>query len=359
MKHILNNLTEQEKNAIREQHTGGMKVSTDNFNKLLESKLGDVKPILSEQTKPKMPPPAVNQQPANTQTIQLIQIKVGDTLIDLNSMEKTSQGANFYGSVRGNNKEYFQVLFNCGDNKVAMKKVNVPTSTSPQQSMISPAALTLLNKAAGCDAYVKNQGTSSDNLTLAEQPLPYKPSALATSMSKPIVGMLPQIKACVAQGGYPKLTEFLKKQENKQLDNIVIDMLMTFSVKKDPQASSEIGKLIECLKKTTGASTVQNKGVNEQAQTYTTTGVNSGGEQYDIKSPFKVGQTIKGKRSIDGQTYTITVTQVGQGFIAGKIIGPGTYNNKPLDGKFPWELNTNTPGVLHGNNEMGTFTIVK
>jgi hypothetical protein len=49
MKHILNNLTEQEKNAIREQHTGGMKVSTDKFNQLLESKLGDVKPILSEQ----------------------------------------------------------------------------------------------------------------------------------------------------------------------------------------------------------------------------------------------------------------------------------------------------------------------
>jgi hypothetical protein len=50
MKHILNNLTEQEKNAIREQHTGGMKVSTDKFNQLLESKLGDVKPILSEQS---------------------------------------------------------------------------------------------------------------------------------------------------------------------------------------------------------------------------------------------------------------------------------------------------------------------
>jgi hypothetical protein len=50
MKHILNNLTEQEKNAIREQHTGGMKVATDKFSQLLESKLGDVKPILSEQS---------------------------------------------------------------------------------------------------------------------------------------------------------------------------------------------------------------------------------------------------------------------------------------------------------------------
>jgi hypothetical protein len=49
MKHILNNLSEQEKNAIREQHTGGMKVMTENFNKLLGSKLGDSKPLVSEQ----------------------------------------------------------------------------------------------------------------------------------------------------------------------------------------------------------------------------------------------------------------------------------------------------------------------
>jgi hypothetical protein len=49
MKHILNNLTEQEKNAIREQHTGGMKIATDKFSQLLESKLGDSKPLVSEQ----------------------------------------------------------------------------------------------------------------------------------------------------------------------------------------------------------------------------------------------------------------------------------------------------------------------
>jgi hypothetical protein len=41
MKHILNNLTDEEKNPIRGQHTGGMKVSTDNFSKLMKSKLGD------------------------------------------------------------------------------------------------------------------------------------------------------------------------------------------------------------------------------------------------------------------------------------------------------------------------------
>ena len=51
MKHILNNLTEEEKNSIREQHTGGMKVMTENFSKLLNSKLGDSKPLVNEQVK--------------------------------------------------------------------------------------------------------------------------------------------------------------------------------------------------------------------------------------------------------------------------------------------------------------------
>ena len=50
MKHILNNLSEEEKNAIREQHTGGMKVVSENFNKLLNSKLGDAKPITEQVT---------------------------------------------------------------------------------------------------------------------------------------------------------------------------------------------------------------------------------------------------------------------------------------------------------------------
>jgi len=52
MKHLLNNMSEEEKNSIREQHTGGMKVMTENFSKLLNSKLGDSKP-LTEQTSPK------------------------------------------------------------------------------------------------------------------------------------------------------------------------------------------------------------------------------------------------------------------------------------------------------------------
>lgn len=48
MKHLLNNMTDAEKNAIREQHTGGMKVMTENFKKLINSKLGDSKPLTEQ-----------------------------------------------------------------------------------------------------------------------------------------------------------------------------------------------------------------------------------------------------------------------------------------------------------------------
>jgi hypothetical protein len=44
-------MSEQEKNSIREQHSGGMKVMTENFSKLINSKLGDSKPLVNEQVK--------------------------------------------------------------------------------------------------------------------------------------------------------------------------------------------------------------------------------------------------------------------------------------------------------------------
>jgi hypothetical protein len=52
MKHLLNDLSEEEKNNIREQHAGGMKVSNTRFNTLLETKSGDVKPFILEREAP-------------------------------------------------------------------------------------------------------------------------------------------------------------------------------------------------------------------------------------------------------------------------------------------------------------------
>ena len=49
MKHLMNDLSIEEKNRIREQHEGGMKVDSSKFKKLMESKLGNSKPLVSEQ----------------------------------------------------------------------------------------------------------------------------------------------------------------------------------------------------------------------------------------------------------------------------------------------------------------------
>jgi hypothetical protein len=42
-------MSEEEKNSIREQHTGGKNLMIENFNKLISSKSGDVKPLVNEQ----------------------------------------------------------------------------------------------------------------------------------------------------------------------------------------------------------------------------------------------------------------------------------------------------------------------
>ena len=49
MKHLLNNLSEEEKNSIREQHEGGMKLETSRFKTLLENKSGNVKPLVEQE----------------------------------------------------------------------------------------------------------------------------------------------------------------------------------------------------------------------------------------------------------------------------------------------------------------------
>lgn len=49
MKHLLNDMSQEEKNSILEQHSGGKKILIENFNKLVGKKLGEVKPYLTEE----------------------------------------------------------------------------------------------------------------------------------------------------------------------------------------------------------------------------------------------------------------------------------------------------------------------
>jgi hypothetical protein len=208
MKHILNNLTEQEKNSIREQHQGGMKVMTENFSKLINSKLGDSKPFIAEQRR----------------------------------LSENMEGGIGVNEVM--NLAYHFMSEHCPE--------------GPKDKM----------KYAEC-----------------------------------------------------------------------IDGLQDI-----------FGMVIRNLKgNIAGSSGVQLESkhnfVSEQSQS----------------GKFKVGQMLKAKRDKDGQMYTLEVAEVvpdGQ-HIAAKIKGPGKYEGKPLDGKFPWELNINREGLLMGNNEMGIFTIVQ
>jgi hypothetical protein len=50
-------MSSEEKNNIREQHTGGIKIGTSRFKSLLESTLGDVKPLVNEQAETKVAGP--------------------------------------------------------------------------------------------------------------------------------------------------------------------------------------------------------------------------------------------------------------------------------------------------------------
>lgn len=48
MKHLLNNIPDEEKNRILNQYSGQMKIDNSKFNKLVETKLGDAKPLINE-----------------------------------------------------------------------------------------------------------------------------------------------------------------------------------------------------------------------------------------------------------------------------------------------------------------------
>lgn len=115
MKHILNDLTEIEKNSIREQHVGGMKLKNENFSKLVHSKLGDVKPVVNEQ-----PTQKINQNPwANYPCVA----KFKDEVSPKGQKSKRGEGifANtlFYSNGRAmDNKTKKMYFFKCDPNGI-------------------------------------------------------------------------------------------------------------------------------------------------------------------------------------------------------------------------------------------------
>ncbi len=51
MKHLLNDISQEDKNSILEQHVGGIRIDSDNFSKLLNKKRGNVNTFISENEK--------------------------------------------------------------------------------------------------------------------------------------------------------------------------------------------------------------------------------------------------------------------------------------------------------------------
>ena len=109
MKHLLNNISEEEKNSIREQHTGGMNLMIENFNKLISSKSGDVKPLVNEQHKEPVSyfDPEIGKQATSTSTDESITKWFGEISSKLKGLQIGAYKLDNNGKPTGDFKSYF------------------------------------------------------------------------------------------------------------------------------------------------------------------------------------------------------------------------------------------------------------
>lgn len=220
MKHILNNISEEEKNKILSQYKGELKINNSKFNKLVENKLGDVKPLISEQKseyvdtststeqgisapskqeysqtvskttveEPKTEKPVENKKPdskieplsdINKGKINIIEIRP-DTkeefklMVDLKTKQKNLYGCFFFGNFRNSQKEN-KFIFNCSqDNTKFKNKLKlvisgtqslVTSSTQYVEYMISDKAVQNLTDECGCNEYAMNKNNSNTTQT--------------------------------------------------------------------------------------------------------------------------------------------------------------------------------------------------
>ena len=77
MKHLLNNISQEEKNRILEQHRGGKSIDTTRFKALLESSMGNVKPLISEDD---VTTQTTTLDPTRTQTTKVANTQQGQEL---------------------------------------------------------------------------------------------------------------------------------------------------------------------------------------------------------------------------------------------------------------------------------------
>lgn len=281
MKHLLNNLSEHEKNHIREQHTDKIKIDTSKFRRLMESKLGDVRPIMEGPGEGTALP---QTNAAVTSSNQPIEIPKG-------AQEPEAFEGKSITLYRDEN-----------DAKKAFEsKTSNPRSFGSIAGVISKIQYAM-DKGVEFDINVYNLAKDPNGVSVAT-PVIYVKERGAFEIP--------------SRGDMDFYNEGLKQALDKK------------------------------YYQTDFASTQKPMGTMTEQKTNQT---------------YKVGQTLMGKRSTDNQMYEIKIVElVNDGsHVVAKIKGPGKYEGKKLDGVTgSWELNTNEPGKLSGNMEMGTFELMK
>jgi len=187
MKHLLNNISEEEKNRIREQHTGGMRIATDKFKMLVETKQGDVKLYLSEQPIEKENP-IEKLKPIKLRIFPIVETTGEDGSprwekgkepsfvidVDKKPVEAENFGTKFSFSVRGRKEKgegYYDArnrdeilldscyLKNMGEDEIITDIFGIRyTCGSEEEFRLSPEGAKLMQKYFGTNSYVSNDG---------------------------------------------------------------------------------------------------------------------------------------------------------------------------------------------------------
>ena len=102
-------MSEDEKNSIREQHTGGMNVMVEKFNRLLKTKSGDVKPLINEQHKEpvKTYDPSISKLNKSTSIDESLKLWGKQIAGQLKGLQIMAYEVDYNQKPKGNSKSYF------------------------------------------------------------------------------------------------------------------------------------------------------------------------------------------------------------------------------------------------------------
>ena len=147
MKHILNNISQEEKQTIIEQHSGGKFIDTSSFKRLLESKLGNVKPLVMEQVTGTTTPGDPSQSTVDLSTDYAT---LKSALATYNNTVNSVMGVDPGLFLRSSNKAPSQLLITsntrqdnsgqgAGDNWVL--RYDIPTATLKRRVQANPVQI--------------------------------------------------------------------------------------------------------------------------------------------------------------------------------------------------------------------------